>query len=146
MWLIQRWTSIGQPTDNHQPTMQLSANVWPTLSCFLGPRTLYSLINTGVHGSNGLNPIKCLTRSTSAMLYLDCFWVRNPTQILFWSLQIQNGNISLVTHQKIFIYIFNPPPREVNENMLNIEERLSLARRTPYSLINTGVHGSNRQP
>ena len=32
---------------------------------------------------------------------------------------------------------------EVNENDINIEERLSLARRTQYALINTGVHGSN---
>ena len=32
---------------------------------------------------------------------------------------------------------------EVNENMINIEDRLSLARRTLYALINTGVHGSN---
>ena len=32
---------------------------------------------------------------------------------------------------------------EVNENVINIEERLSLARRTQYALINTGVHGSN---
>ncbi|MEW8090529.1 MAG: reverse transcriptase domain-containing protein [Candidatus Thiodiazotropha endolucinida] len=32
---------------------------------------------------------------------------------------------------------------EVNENMINIEDRLALARRTLYSLINTGVHGSN---
>ena len=32
---------------------------------------------------------------------------------------------------------------EVNDNVINIEERLSLARRTQYALINTGVHGSN---
>ena len=32
---------------------------------------------------------------------------------------------------------------EVKENITNIEERLSLARRTLYALINTGVHGSN---
>lgn len=32
---------------------------------------------------------------------------------------------------------------EVNENMINIDERLSLARRTLYALINIGVHGSN---
>ena len=32
---------------------------------------------------------------------------------------------------------------EINENLVNIEDRLSLARRTLYSLINTGVHGSN---
>ena len=32
---------------------------------------------------------------------------------------------------------------EVNENMINIEDRLALARRTLYSLINTGVLGSN---
>ena len=32
---------------------------------------------------------------------------------------------------------------EVNENVINIEERLSLARRTLYALINTGVHRSN---
>ena len=32
---------------------------------------------------------------------------------------------------------------EVNENIIKIEERLSLARRTLYALINTGVHGSN---
>ena len=32
---------------------------------------------------------------------------------------------------------------EINENTVNIEDRLSLARRTLYSLINTGVHGSN---
>ena len=32
---------------------------------------------------------------------------------------------------------------EVNENVINIEERLSLGRRTQYALINTGVHGSN---
>ena len=32
---------------------------------------------------------------------------------------------------------------ELKENQLNIEARLSIARRTLYSLINTGVHGSN---
>ena len=32
---------------------------------------------------------------------------------------------------------------ETNENTINIEERLKLARRTFYALINTGVHGSN---
>ena len=32
---------------------------------------------------------------------------------------------------------------ECNENIINIEERLKLARRTLYALINTGVHGSN---
>ena len=32
---------------------------------------------------------------------------------------------------------------ENNENIINIEERLKLARRTPYALISTGVHGSN---
>ena len=32
---------------------------------------------------------------------------------------------------------------ETKENVANIEDRLSLARRTLYSLINTGVHGSN---
>ena len=31
----------------------------------------------------------------------------------------------------------------MNKNVINIEERLSLARRTQYALINTGVHGSN---
>ena len=33
---------------------------------------------------------------------------------------------------------------ETKENVANIEDRLSLARRTLYSLINMGVHGSNR--
>ena len=32
---------------------------------------------------------------------------------------------------------------ESNENTINIEERLKLARRTLYALINSGVHGSN---
>ena len=32
---------------------------------------------------------------------------------------------------------------ETNENTINIEERLKLARRTLSALINTGVHGSN---
>ena len=32
---------------------------------------------------------------------------------------------------------------ETNENVINIEERLKLGRRTLYALINTGVHGSN---
>ena len=32
---------------------------------------------------------------------------------------------------------------ETNENVINIEERLKLARRTSYALINTGLHGSN---
>ena len=32
---------------------------------------------------------------------------------------------------------------ETNENIANIDERLKLARRTLYSLIGTGVHGSN---
>lgn len=32
---------------------------------------------------------------------------------------------------------------ETKENEINIEDRLSLARRTMYSLINTGFHGSN---
>lgn len=32
---------------------------------------------------------------------------------------------------------------ETRENEINIDERLSLARRTMYSLINTGFHGSN---
>ncbi|MES9884421.1 MAG: reverse transcriptase family protein, partial [Sedimenticola sp.] len=30
-----------------------------------------------------------------------------------------------------------------NENQINIQERISLARRTLYKLMNTGVHGSN---
>ena len=32
---------------------------------------------------------------------------------------------------------------ELKENQLNVEARISLARRTLYSLINTGVYGSN---
>ena len=32
---------------------------------------------------------------------------------------------------------------ESNENSINIEERLKLARQTLYALVNTGVHGSN---
>ena len=32
---------------------------------------------------------------------------------------------------------------ETNENVINIEDRLKLARRTLYALINTGVHDSN---
>ena len=32
---------------------------------------------------------------------------------------------------------------ETRENSINIDDRLSLARRTLYTLINTGVHGSN---
>ena len=32
---------------------------------------------------------------------------------------------------------------ESNENNINIEERLKLARRILYALVNTGVHGSN---
>ena len=32
---------------------------------------------------------------------------------------------------------------ELKENDLNIEARLSIARRTMYSLMNTGVHGTN---
>ena len=32
---------------------------------------------------------------------------------------------------------------ETKENTMNVDERLSLARRTLYSLINTGLHGSN---
>jgi hypothetical protein len=32
---------------------------------------------------------------------------------------------------------------ELKENNLNIEARLSIARRTMYSLMNTGVHGTN---
>ena len=32
---------------------------------------------------------------------------------------------------------------EVNENIINIDDRIRLARRTLYSLISTGVHGSN---
>ncbi|MCG7878106.1 MAG: reverse transcriptase family protein, partial [Candidatus Thiodiazotropha endolucinida] len=32
---------------------------------------------------------------------------------------------------------------ETQENIINIEQRLSLARRTLYALINTGLHGSN---
>ena len=32
---------------------------------------------------------------------------------------------------------------ETQENIINIKERLSLACRTLYALINTGVHGSN---
>ena len=51
-----------------------------------------------------------------------------------------NGNsVSLsetTTHLRLF-------QSEVNENTINIEDRLSLARRTLYSLISTGVHGSN---
>ena len=43
---------------------------------------------------------------------------------------------------------FSYPPQllrsETNENMINVDERLSLARRTLYSLTNTGLHGSNR--
>jgi hypothetical protein len=30
-----------------------------------------------------------------------------------------------------------------DENRINIEERIALARRTLYSLIKTGVHGTN---
>ncbi|VDI63084.1 Hypothetical predicted protein [Mytilus galloprovincialis] len=30
-----------------------------------------------------------------------------------------------------------------NENMINVDERISLARRTSYSLMKTGVHGTN---
>ena len=32
---------------------------------------------------------------------------------------------------------------ETNENVINIEERLKLARRSLYALINTGLDGSN---
>ena len=56
-----------------------------------------------------------------------------------FSLDMEDKTIQLsssTTHLGLF-------RSEVNENVLNIEERLSLARRTLYSLINTGVHGSN---
>ena len=51
-----------------------------------------------------------------------------------------NGNdihlSSTTTHLGLF-------RSEINENTINIEGRLSLARRTLYSLINIGAHGSN---
>ena len=31
----------------------------------------------------------------------------------------------------------------MKENEINIEDRISLARRTMYTLMNTGLHGSN---
>jgi hypothetical protein len=31
----------------------------------------------------------------------------------------------------------------MKENEINIEDRISLARRTTYALMNTGLHGSN---
>ena len=43
---------------------------------------------------------------------------------------------SSTTHLRLF-------RAEVNENMINIEDRLCLARRALYALIYTGVHGSN---
>ena len=51
-----------------------------------------------------------------------------------------NGNdiqlSSTTTHLELF-------RSEIKENTINIDKRLSLARRTLYSLINTGLHGSN---
>ena len=56
-----------------------------------------------------------------------------------FQLEMDNNSISLsptTTHLGIL-------RAETRENIINIEERLSLARRTLYALINTGVHGSN---
>ena len=56
-----------------------------------------------------------------------------------FKLELNGNSVSLfetTTHLGLF-------RSEVNENTINIEDRLSLARRTLYSLISTGVHGSN---
>ena len=56
-----------------------------------------------------------------------------------FQLELNGNNLSLsesTTHLGLL-------RSEVNENVINIEDRLSLARRTLYSLISTGVHGSN---
>ena len=51
-----------------------------------------------------------------------------------------NGNSVSLSETTTHLGLFRS---EVNENTINIEDRLSLARRTLYSLISTGVHGSN---
>ena len=51
-----------------------------------------------------------------------------------------NGNDIYLSSTTTHLGLFRP---EINENTINIEDRISLARRTLYSLINTGVHGSN---
>ena len=42
-----------------------------------------------------------------------------------------------------FSYPPQPLRSETKENTINVDERLSLARRTLYSLIKTGFHGVN---
>ena len=56
---------------------------------------------------------------------------------LKWELE---NNIVTPTEQTKHLGIIRS---EIKENEINIEDRLTLARRTVYSLINTGVHGSN---
>lgn len=51
-----------------------------------------------------------------------------------------NGNSISLSETTTHLGLFRS---EVNENTINIEDRISLARRTLYSLISTGVHGSN---
>ncbi|CAC5407671.1 unnamed protein product [Mytilus coruscus] len=59
----------------------------------------------------------------------------NKESILAWELGERNLTTSdRATHLGI-------TRSSKNENMLNIEERISLARRTSYSLMKTGVHG-----
>ena len=52
----------------------------------------------------------------------------------------QNGNSVSLSETTTHLGLFRI---EVNENTINIEDRLSLARRTLYLLLGTGVHGSN---
>ena len=51
-----------------------------------------------------------------------------------------NGNDIQLSSTTTHLGLFRS---EIKENTINIDERLSLARRTLYSLINTGLHGSN---
>ena len=51
-----------------------------------------------------------------------------------------NGNDIQLSTSTTHLGLFRS---EIKENTINIDERLSLARRTLYSLINTGLHGSN---
>jgi hypothetical protein len=41
------------------------------------------------------------------------------------------------------VLVFGLTRSSSDENRINIEERIALARRTLYSLIKTGVHGTN---
>lgn len=77
-----------------------------------------------------LHPTKTnavVVNKTSRYTKSDLKWTLGPTEIT---------PSNRTTHLGLF-------RSESKENEVNIDERVSLARRTMYSLINTGFHGSN---